>query len=374
MSIGTRRELAARWRAEYAKSGKARKGEILGLLCQQTGWNRKHAMAALKGLPEHSPKQGRKRRAKYGPNEEAALVKVWILSDALASKRLAPFMQEFLEALERHGELRLPEPVRSKLVQMSASTMDRLLKRHRASYGRGISSTRPGNLLKRQIAVHVGAWNEDRPGFFEVDTVAHCGGSLEGEHCWTLSMTDMATGWFESAALKNRSQTQTLLGIKSIRTRLPFPLLGLDVDNGSEFVNWHLKDYCDAENIGLTRCRPYHKNDQCRIEQKNSSVVRKHTGYGRYDQERQLSLLRKIHGLLRLTVNFFEPSSRGKDKAKTPYRRLAESGILGPEQEAQLEKTYLQLNPVALRRELREAKMELFEIESLVSFLNEATV
>jgi hypothetical protein len=283
-------------------------------------------------------------------------------------------MEEFLTILERHDELKLLEPTRTKLTQMSAATMDRLLKKHRSRFGKGIKRERPGNLLKKQIAVHVGAWHEDRPGFCEVDTVAHCGNSTEGEHFWTLSMTDMATGWFESMPLRNRSQAESLTAIRSIGARLPFALLGLDADNGSEFVNWHLKHYCDAQKIGLTRCRPYHKNDQCRIEQKNSSVVRKHTGYGRYEHERQFTLLRKIHGLLRLTVNYFEPSSRKGDLARTPYRRLIQSGVLSHDKQSELEEKYLALNPIALRRELREAKMELFEIESLVSFLNEATV
>lgn len=365
MSLGTRRELVARWRGEYSQATKSRKGEILELLCQETGWHRKYAMAALRDLPVAAPKRGRKRRPKYGPNEEAALVKVWLLSDGLASKRLAPFMEEFIEALERHGELKLPATTRAKLIQMSAATMDRLLKRHRTSYAKGVCATRPGNLLKKQIAVHTGAWNEDRPGYFEVDTVAHCGGSLEGEFFWTLSMTDILP-------LRNKSQAEALTAIRSIKNRLPFPLLALDSDNGSEFINWHLKNFCDAENIGLTRCRPYHKNDQCRIEQKNGHVVRKHTGYARYQSERQLTLLRRIHGLLRLTVNFFEPSARGKDKPQTPFQRLMSTKTMHQTQAEELMRTYQELNPVTLRKELREAKMELFELESLVSFLNEA--
>jgi hypothetical protein len=366
--------LVSRWRAEYARANKKVKGEILDLLGKETGWNRKHAMAALKAMPEAKPPQKRKRKVRYGPSEEAALVKVWTLSDYLASKRLAPYLEEFLEALERHGELALPEPTRSKLAKMSAATIDRLLARHRYVRPRPISLTRPGYLLKKQIQVRTGTWNEDRPGYCEVDTVAHCGPSFEGEFFWTLSLTDVATGWTECVPLRSRSQQEALTGLKGIRTRLPFPLLGLDSDNGSEFINWHLMRFCQEEGVQLTRCRPYHKNDQCRIEQKNSSVVRKHTGYGRYDTDRQFGLLCRIHGILRLLVNFFEPSVKGKEKAMTPYRRLVASKALSEPSAREWEETYIGLNPIALRRELLKAKMELFELESLVSFLNEATV
>ncbi|MHB8637196.1 MAG: integrase catalytic domain-containing protein [Fimbriimonadaceae bacterium] len=331
-------------------------------------------MSALKVLPAFKPKQRRKRKRRYGVNEEAALAKVWRLSDFLASKRLAPFMEEFLEALERHDELKLPELVRSKLIAMSPSTIDRLLRRHRRSHRRPPSLTRPGALLKKQVKVRLGTeWDDDRPGFCEVDTVAHCGGDMSEGYFFTLSLTDVATGWTECAPLKTKGQQETLARLKGIIGRLPFALLGLDSDNGSEFLNYHLLKFCDEEKILFTRCRPYHKNDQCRIEQKNSSVVRRHTGYGRFDTDKQFALLLRLYGTLRLVVNFFEPSIKGKCKAMTPYRRLLASKLLNEEQQGDLEQTYLVLNPIALRKELLKAKSELLEFESLVSFLNEAT-
>lgn len=374
MSLETRRNLVERWRVEYSAGSKKDKGRILDSLCQTTGWNRKYAMSALKELPAFRPKQRRRRKRHYGVDEEAALVKVWKLSGCLSSKRLSPFMGEFLEILERHGELTLPEPIRSKLVHMSAATIDRLMRRHRGSHPRPQCMTRPGSLIKKQVAIRMGnGWDDARPGFCEVDTVAHCGGSLEGEHFWTLSLTDVATGWTECAPLRSRGQQEALRQLQTISSRLPFKLLGLDSDNGGEFINWHLVHFCNNQGIQLTRCRPYHKNDQCRIEQKNSSVVRKHTGYGRYDNDKQFRLLAKIHGLLRLIVNFFEPSLKGKEKAMTPYRRLVASGTLKQKQERELEEAYQALNPIALRAELLKAKMELYELENMVSMLNEAT-
>ncbi|BBO24792.1 DDE-type integrase/transposase/recombinase [Candidatus Nitrosymbiomonas proteolyticus] len=375
VSMKAKRELVARFRKDYEGSGRSEKGRILDSLCQTTGWARKYAMHALKALDVAPPRQRRRRARVYGPSEEAALVKVWKLSGFLASKRLAPFLDEFLSALERHGELSLPEPTRSKLAAISASTIDRLLRRHRNAHPPALSLTRPGSLLKREVAVRTGTdWNDARPGFCEIDTVGHCGGKLDDAHFWTLGITDVSTGWSEFAPLKSKGREETLMKLKSLRARLPFDLLGLDFDNGSEFLNYHLVRFCQSEGILLTRCRPYHKNDQCRIEQKNGALVRKHAGYGRYDTDKQFALLNRLYGVLRLLVNFFEPSLKGKEKAATPYRRLLASGILSKDKADELESIYLALNPVKLREELLKVKMELHELESLVSFLDEATV
>lgn len=158
---------------------------------------------------------------------------------------------------------------------------------------------------------------------------------------FTLSLTAVATGWTEFAPLKNKGSQETLARLKGIVARLPFRILGLDSDNGSEFMNYSLLRFCEESSVQFTRCRPYHKNDQCRIEQKNASVVRKHTGYGRYDSDDQFKLLTRVYGILRLLVNFFEPSLKGKGKAMTPYRRLLAGEILSEEQKVELEQTYL---------------------------------
>lgn len=375
LSISTKRELLGRYQAEYGRAGRSDKGRILDALCQTTGWNRKYAIGALKA-PLHPRQRLRRRRKRiYGPNEEAALVKVWILSDFLTGKRLAPFIQEFVQALERHGELHLLEPTRSKLLKMSASTMNRLLRRHRHAKGKGVCATRPSSLLKSQVAIRLAnGWDDSRPGFGEIDCVAHCGSRFEGQFFFTVGYTDVATGWSEFRPLRACGQLETLVALKSIRSSLPFKLLGLDSDNGGEFLNWHLTNFCLEESIQLTRCRPYHKNDQCRIEQKNGAIVRKHAGYRRYETDAQFKLLKRMYSLLKYLVNFFEPSQKGKEKAMTPYRRLLASRILDNEAEQQLEETYQGLNPVQLRKDLLKIKMELGDYETLVSFLDEATV
>lgn len=373
--MSTKRELLERYQQDYPLAGRAGKGQILDALCQATGWNRKYAIGRLCRLAAPPEKSRRCRQRSYGPNEEAGLVKVWRLSDFLTGKRLAPFMAEFIEALERHGELCLPEPTRTKLLKMSAATMNRLLRRYRHMKGRGICSTRPSGLLKSQVAVRLAnGWDDSRPGFGEIDCVAHCGERYEGEFFHTVGYTDIATGWSEFRPLRAKGQKETTTALRSIRNSLPFNILGLDSDNGSEFLNWHLYNFCLEEKIQLTRCRPYHKNDQCRIEQKNGAIVRRHVGYKRLDTKEQFGLLSRAYSLLKYLVNFFEPSAKGKEKAMTPYRRLLASGILGEDAKVDLEETYLGLNPVQLRKDLLKIKMELGEFSNLVSFLDEASI
>src|SRR5579862_2641234 len=367
LSMSTKRDLLARYYQEYKTADRHTKGHILDALCQATGWNRKYAVGRLSGPLWQGKKSRRKRKRIYGPNEEAALVKVWRLSEFLTGKRLAPFIAEFVEILERHGELNLPEPARTKLLQMSAATMDRLLRRHRHMRGKGVCSTRPSGLLKSQVAIRLSnGWDDSRPGFGEIDCVAHCGERYEGEFFHTVGYTDVATGWSEFRPLRAKGQKETTTALQSIRASLPFKVLGLDSDNGSEFLNWHLANFCAAENIQLTRCRPYHKNDQCRIEQKNGAIVRRHAGYRRYESEDQFKLLGRMYSLLKYIVNFFEPSAKGKEKAMTPYRRLIASGILDARKQDQLDETYKGLNPVQLRRDLLRVKAELGAFSNLV--------
>jgi hypothetical protein len=284
-------------------------------------------------------------------------------------------MEEFLEVLERHGELQLWPASRDRMAKMSASTIDRLLRRHKRTRPPGYFSTKPGSLIKRQIAIRMGSgWDETRPGFVEVDTVAHCGGSLHCGFLWTLTLTDVATGWTEAVALKNRGGREVMRGLRVLRNRLPFELLGIDSDNGSEFIHWSLVKFCKAANIQLTRCRPYHKNDQCRVEQKNGAIVRRHAGHGRYETEEQYHLLCRLYGVLRHLCNYFEPSLKGKEKARTPYRRLLESECLNEALSNELEAHRLSLNPVKLRKELQDIKMELFDLDSTTSFLRDASI
>ena len=279
--------------------------------------------------------------------------------------------------MERTGERAFAPEVRAKLLRISAATIDRMLAPERARLRiRGRSGTKPGSILKRQIPIRTFAdWDDARPGFCEVDLVAHDGGSGDGEFCQTLVLTCVATGWTEMRALRNKAQRWSFAAIVDIEATMPFPLLGLDSDNGSEFINDQLYRWCQANEVTFTRSRPYRKNDSCFVEQKNFPIVRQQVGYARYDTEAELQVLTELYGYLRLFVNFFQPQmrlvskarrgakvTRRYDTATTPYRRALASRKIDAETKAALTQTYLGLNPVALRRRIGDLQDRLLEV------------
>lgn len=379
MSLKSRRELAASLAPHYRSASKTAKSQMLDGFVLSTGYNRKYAIGVLEkagiaiskslGVP-------RRRRRKYGADVEIALLSVWRLSGGLCAKRLVPFLRELIDALERFGEITLASATKIRLLEMSVSTAGRLLSRVRRQNDRGISTTLPGTLLRHQIPIRTYEdWSENRPGFMEIDLVAHCGGTAAGEYCYTLTMTDICTGWTECAGIVNRSQIAVVAAIEQIRSGLPFALLGIDSDNGSEFINHLLKRWCDDNNVTFTRCRPYKKNDQCHVEQKNGAVVRPLVGYARYEGAAACAHLNKLYQAHRLCLNFFEPSMKliGKtrngarvkksyDQAQTPwqrYEKILDQHEEGRAQLAAMRKKYLMLNPAQLRRNLRDLEMAL---------------
>ncbi len=231
---------------------------------------------------------------------------------------------------------------------------------------KGKSTTRPGTLLRSTIPVRTFSdWDEKIPGFFETDLVALCGDSVRGDYVNALNLTDVATGWVGLEAIMGKAQSRVHPAVDRIRQRLPFPLLGIDPDNGTEFINWLLKRYCDENKITFTRIRPYRKNDNCYVEQKNYTVVRRFLGYARYDSDKQLEIIKEILKLVEVYVNFFQPVMRLKSKkrigshvkktydtAKTPYQRIVLSGILKEEQKQKLQNLYNSLNPLDIKREI----------------------
>ena len=233
----------------------------------------------------------------------------------------------------------------------------------RFEHPHGLSTTKPGTLLKRAIPIRTYTpWDEERPGFLEIDLVAHCGETTEGQYLNTVTATDIATGWTECLAIPNKTQAAVSEAVQELRKRLPFPLLGLDSDNGSEFINDTLLRYCQSEQITFTRSRPYHKNDQAHVEQKNWSVVRHTIGYDHLETQEELALLRLIYADLRRYINFFQPvlkligkdqvdgkTNKKYDQATTPYRRVLALNQLPIEVKARLTSIYVQLNPVTLR-------------------------
>lgn len=358
---------AVRWR--YLRSSKVVKGKILDEFTEVTGYHRKAAIRLLHQVnkPRANRKRGRPR--KYSPAVVEVLRVAWQATDRLCSKRLHPFLPELIRILRRHGEAVVPAEIEAELCQMSPSTIDRLLKPWRRLGGRRpFSTTKPGSLLKSAIPIRTFAdWEEHRPGFVEADLVPHCGESTEGFYLNSLSTVDVATGWSECMGVWGKGQERVGSAVHHIRRRLPFSLLGLDSDNGGEFINQHLFAYCQREEITFTRSRSYKKNDSCHVEQKNWSVVRRLIGYDRYNSREALAILNRIYALLRLYVNFFQPvmklvrkTRHGAkvhkvyDTARTPYQRLLEFGVLTEATQQELAATYHGLNPVLLLKQINE--------------------
>lgn len=378
LSMAERRAVTKQMARRYRRASKSEKGTMLDELCALTGWTRRHARRALAQAASAQATATRRPRPRtYGPEVLEPLRFVWATLGGPAGKRLAPFMTEAVEALERHGELELAPDVRDKLLQISASTIDRMLAPERARLKmKGRSGTKPGSILKRQIPIRTFAgWDEARPGFCEVDLVAHDGGDPRGQFCHTLDLVCVATGWTEPRALWTKAQRWVREALEDIEAHLPFPLLGLDSDNGSEFSGVELLGWCESREITFTRSRPWRKNDSCFVEQKNWPVVRQNVGYARYDTPAELEVLAQLYGHLRLWVNFFQPqmrlvskTRRGAvvtkrfDTARTPYRRVLDSPHVPEEAKRELSAISLELNPAELKRRIGRCQDRLLEL------------
>jgi len=348
--MATKARVTGEVHKRYRKASRKKKGQILDEFCATTEYNRKYAARVLRKGPGKKrgksppgrprPLRGQGRKPIYTNDVRKALVKIWAILDCPCGKRLVAVLPETVRVLEKHGEIELSGEVREKLGRISASTADRLLRGERKKMElKSRSRTRPGSLLKHQIPIRTFAdWDDCRVGFLEIDLVGHDGGDTSGDYCQSLDATDVASGWNEQRAVKNKAQKWTFEAIEEVRDRLPFPLMGIDSDNGSEFINAHLYRYCEAEEITFTRGRPYRKNDGCYVEQKNYTSVRRNVGYMRYDTEEELAILNELYDVLRLYNNFFLPQmkliektrqgskvTRKYDHPKTPYQRVLES-------------------------------------------------
>jgi IS30 family transposase len=366
MSKRSKQELTEEIYPRYLKSGKAEKTRILDEFTAATGYHRKYAIKLLtQGLKRKGYKKvGRKK--KYQGEVIGVLEQIWEICGKICSKRLHPFIPEIVSVLEREGELSCGPETKKLLLSMSRSTIDRCLQKTRYASPKGISTTRPGIMLKKSIPVRTWReWDDATPGFVEMDLVAHCGDNAMGQFIYTLTVVDVSTGWTECLAIPNKTQIAVSSAIKAMRLRLPFPLLGIDCDNGTEFINELLYRYCLEEEITFTRSRPYKKNDQAYVEQKNGSVVRNTIGYDRYETEEELQLLQLIYEYLHVYVNFYQPVMKliskervdGKTKkvydlATSPYRRVLASKDVVFAHKASLSNLYVRLNPVTLRKNI----------------------
>jgi len=375
--MATRDELVAAIAERYSRADRTERGRILDEFTAVTGFHRKHAMRLLRdGQPNRrsGPRPGRRI---YDEATREALIVIWEASDRICGKRLRPLVPVLVEAMERHGHLRLAPELRISLLAMSAATIDRALRAVRQQSGR---STRrkalPSAAIRRAVPVRTfEGWDDPPPGFVEADLVSHSGPVAKGSFVQTLVLTDIATGWTECAPLLVREQRLLTEVLGELRKLLPFALLGFDTDNDSVFMNETVRDYCLAAGVEFTRCRPYRKNDQAWVEQKNGSVVRRAVGYRRFEGLQAATMLARLYAALRLFVNFFQPSfklaTKARDGAKvmkryhppaTPCERLMADNRTSEEVRQRLATQRASLDPVRLLQEIRIVQQELVRL------------
>jgi len=365
-------------RTRYRRARKRAKVAILDEFCAVCGYNRKYAIRLLSqsGRSRQSRRPGRQSQY-HSPEFLNALKRLWFASDQMCSKKLKTAIPIWLPFYETRYKA-LSAETQQQLLTVSAATIDRLLKPIRVAHGRrGLSGTRPGSLLKTQIPIRTDFWDVSQPGFMEADTVAHCGNSLAGDFVWSLTMTDILTTWTEIRATWNKGAQGVVAQIQDIETRLPFPLLGFDCDNGSEFLNYHLVRYfTEHPSIrSFTRSRPYRKNDNAHVEQKNWSHVRQLFGYDRLEDQRLVALMNDLYANeWSQYQNHFCPTMKLKNKQRvgskyvkkystplTPYQRVMASDDISPQSKKALQAVHSRLNPFILKLEIEKKLKVIFQ-------------
>ena len=390
LSMRSRAEITSKFAKAYLKAGKKDKGRILDEVVAVTGWSRDNARRRLKdsarppGRGRAVAARPRKQRAlKYSYDSLKVLQRVWAASGGQCGKYLAVSMGTQLDGLERHGELvfgqsRYSPKVRAELLSISAATIDRYLAGAKAKDAiSGVSTTKPSLLLRSSIKIRkAGDEVEAEPGFFEGDTVAHCGPTLKGEFARTLNLTDMHIGWVFTRTVRNNAHTHILAALKAGVEQIPFEVTGLDFDNGTEFLNRAVINWASQMEIFFTRSRPYKKNDQATIESKNNHLVRKYGFYYRYDTEAERQVLNRLWKLVNDRFNYLTPTKKpigyGTDAAgrrkrlydtpATPLDRLLAAGVLAPQQAVELAGYRDSLNPAKIAREIGELQIVLLKL------------
>jgi hypothetical protein len=366
----------ARLRKRYAQATKKQRMDMLDEFVATTGYHRKHASALLAGKRQwRNPDQPIRRARRQFYTDEDCQAVLWLveLFDDIGSKRLRIAMNNELTNLRRNKHLKVSRICYQHLWHVSPSTMDRWRRAARRPGRRRRGGTKPGTLLKHQIPIRTFAeWNDKRPGFAEIDLVQHDGGTNKGDFACTLTLTDVATSWTDLGATSNKAQVHVFAILQEERARLPFPLLGIDSDNGAEFINHELQRYCEQEQLTFTRGRVGRKNDNPFVEEKNWSVVRRLVGYSRYDTPKQVAQLNALYQVHRLYFNHFLPvtkliqtehhGSRVKkiyDAPQTPYQRVIDSAEVSDQAKAKLRREHAKLDVVQLKRQLDQRLTEL---------------
>ena len=373
ISAGTRQELVTAVADRYRQSTAAEKRLILDEFVALTGYHRKHAVRVLNGSAI-TPRARRGRRCVYDAAVTEGLIVLWEASDRMCGKRLKALLPTLVPALEHHGHLSLDPAVRERLLAVSAATIDRRLASARAvTAGQRRRRRSALNGLRGSVPVRTfGDWKDPAPGFVEADLVAHCGGTLSGSFVWSLVLTDIASGWTECVPLLVREARLVVDALDHLRGALPFPLRGIDTDNGSEFVNEVLVAFCREQGIEFTRSRPYRKNDQAWVEQKNGAVVRRMVGYGRLEGVPAAEALARLYSAARLFVNVFQPSFKLAEKTRhggrvrkryhapeTPCARLLASDAIPVATKDRLRAVLGTVDPLALLDEIRAVQHHL---------------
>jgi hypothetical protein len=378
VNASTRQDLLKAIRERYRSGTKDEKLRILDEFVAVTGYHRKHAIRLFKAVPITSDSVRRSRLPLYDEAVREAVVVLWEASDRVCGKPLKPLLPILVSALERHGHLTLASTVRGRVLSVSAATLDRLLAPTRAAVSGQRSRRRAMPAVQRKVPVRTFAdWKDPLPGDMEADLVSHGGESTAGSFVHTLTLTDVASGWTECVALVVRDGALVVAALEQLRTRMPFPLRGFDTDNGSEFMNETVAAYCSQHGIPRTRSRPYHKNDQAWVEQKNGSVVRRLVGYRRLEGLAAAAALSRLYAASRVFVNFFQPSFKLASKTRvgakvhktyhapeTPCAKLLASPAVTDEMKERLRVTAAQLDPLQLLEEMRAVQHHLAALAS----------
>jgi len=379
LTMSERKAVTKKLALEYGRGDKARKGQILDQVCELNGWHRSHARKALKrALVLKVVKPRPPRPPTYGEPVIEALRWLWAVQGTPCGRLLAAALPDLVPRLRRLGELKVDDDTAALLLRIAPATIDRRLAVDRARLTlRGRSHTKPGTLLKDSIPMRTWAeWDDAVPGFVEIDLVGHEGGNSSGEFCFTLDITDIATGWTETRSVKNKAQKWVFAAIQDATAAFPFPIRGIDSDNGSEFINWELFRWCEQNKLTFTRSRSGNKNDGAHVEQKNWHIVRQVVGYHRYDTAGELELLNQIWALQRLLTNHFAPQqklvskirngakiTKTYDAAKTPFQRvLDDSGTVRKAVKTRLARENEPLNPAAIQRQIQAITTELLTL------------
>ena len=382
MSTTSKQEYLREIRSRYQYATKEQKSQILDEFCSVCGYNRKYAIRLLNGKAPPKPSNRRSKRGRKPVYNHPFLVEVlreiWIRTNLPCAKRLKAIIPLWLPYYDKFI---LPEEVKQMLLNVSAATIDRILSTVRAKYNKkGLATTKPGSILKKQIPIKTNQWDETTPGFLEADTVAHCDNSTAGMFVYTLNTVDIATGWTEQRAVWGKGEQGVLKAIKNIEASLPFSIKGFDCDNGSEFLNWHLKNYWTERKrpVQFTRARAYHKNDNAHIESKNWTHIRQYIGYQRFEHRELTHKLNELYtSEWNLYFNFFIPSVklisknriRSKiikvhDDPKTPLQRLIDSEHISEQTKAALSRKFEELNPFHLENQMTR------KIKNIIKFVN----